>query len=363
MPASPATRDVALDTLLLPFAEGALAWPAPERVLFLRARHGAGLPREATGWRVEQSFRPHADALIAAGIPVEPEHASGDFDLVLLLPPRQRQESRALLARAWQRLAPGGTLVAAQRNDEGARSLQDDVARLFGPVQALAKHHCRAIVARRDADVGDARAVAGTVPDAAAALAAAWLADDAPRPVGAAALLSRPGVFAWDHVDRGSALLVDALPPDLCGRAADLGAGIGVLSLALLSRCPGLVSLELYEAEARALALARANVDARDPDIPVGYHWHDVTRGLPARYDTIVSNPPFHVGRDPDPALGQAFIAAAAAALAPGGRLWLVANRQLPYEGTLGAGFASVRCVLERDGYKIVEARRTGAAT
>jgi 16S rRNA (guanine1207-N2)-methyltransferase len=353
MPAGPATRDAALETLLLPFADGTLAWPSPDRVLFLRARHGPGLPSDAAGWRVEQGFHPAADALLAAGIPVEPEHGTGEFDLVLVLPPRQRQESRALLGRAWQRLAPGGVLVAAQRNDEGARSLQADVTLLFGTAQAASKHHCRVVVARRDAEA--------PATDA-AALAAAWLADDAPRAVGPAALLSRPGVFAWDHVDPGSALLIENLPSDLAGRAADLGAGIGVLSLALLSRCPGIASLDLYEAEARALALARANVDARDPDIPVGYHWHDVTRGLPARYDTIVSNPPFHVGREPDPGLGQAFIAAAAAALAPGGRLWLVANRQLPYEAALGAGFASVRCVVARDGYKIIEARRAGAS-
>lgn len=354
MPAGPAMRDAALETLLLPFAERTLAWPAPGRVLFLRARHGPGLPADAVDWRVEQSFRPAADALLAAGIPVEPEHATGTFDLVLVLPPRQRQESRALLGRAWQRLAPGGVLVAAQRNDEGARSLQGDVAALFGPVQAASKHHCRVLVARRG---GDATSTAE-----ASALAATWIADDAPRAIGPGAMLSRPGVFAWDHVDPGSALLVEHLPPDLVGRAADLGAGIGVLSLALLSRCPGIASLDLYEAEARALALARANVDARHPDLPVGYHWHDVTRGLAARYDSIVSNPPFHVGRDPDPALGQAFIAAAAAALAPGGRLLLVANRQLPYEAALGAGFASVRGVAARDGYKIIEARRAGGS-
>ena len=91
----------------------------------------------------------------------------------------------------------------------------------------------------------------------------------------------------------------------------------------------------------------------RDPDIPVGYHWIDVARGVPARYDAVVCNPPFHLGRDPDPALGIAFIRAAAAALVPGGRLWLVANRRLPYEAALGAAFARLvdapRIVMARD--------------
>ena len=43
-------------------------------------------------------------------------------------------------------------------------------------------------------------------------------------------------------------------------------------------------------------------------------------------------------------------------ALTPGGALWLVANRQLPYEEALGARFASARIVAQRDGFKVVEA-------
>ena len=42
--------------------------------------------------------------------------------------------------------------------------------------------------------------------------------------------------------------------------------------------------------------------------------------------------------------------------MVPGGRLWLVANRQLPYEEVLDARFASVRIVAQRDGFKVVEA-------
>lgn len=86
-------------------------------------------------------------------------------------------------------------------------------------------------------------------------------------------------------------------------------------------------------------------------------HWHDVTRGLPHRYDAIVSNPPFHQGRADLPALGQAFITSAADALGPQGRLWLVANRHLPYEALLNKRFGSVRLVATQDGFKIIEAR------
>jgi len=56
------------------------------------------------------------------------------------------------------------------------------------------------------------------------------------------------------------------------------------------------------------------------------------------------------------PDIGQRFIAVAAQALRPGGRLYVVANRHLPYEHTLNDSFGAVRVVAERDGFKLVEA-------
>ena len=58
------------------------------------------------------------------------------------------------------------------------------------------------------------------------------------------------------------------------------------------------------------------------------------------------------VGYLEDPDLG----AAAAEALKPGGRLWLVANRHLPYEQTLNERFGEVRVAGERDGFKVIAA-------
>ena len=340
---APAADDPALDTLFLPLASGALAWPtAPGRTLFLRARAGTGL-QAARGQALvcEQSFKPWADALAAAGQPVV-DAQDGHFERVLVLAPRQRTESRALLARAVAQALPGGVVVACAANNEGARSLQDDLARLAGPLHSLSKRHCR---------------VCWTAPlgeGVDRALLDEWRALDAPRRVDDGPFLSRPGLFAWDRIDAASALLASCLPADLAGRCADLGAGFGYLSAQVLARCPGITSLDLYEAEARALALARENLAGAH--VPVGLHWHDVTTGLSRAYDVIVSNPPFHQGRADEPALGLAFIAAAGAALGPGGRLWLVANRHLPYEAALAKGFAQVRTVRDEAGFKVIEA-------
>lgn len=335
--------DAALETLMLPLLDGSVALSQPTDALFLRARSGWPL-RQLPGirWHATQSFKPLADALLRDGIALADDSDDARYPLVLVLPPRQRDEARATLARALARVAPGGTLLACMANAEGARSGEADLARLAGPVRSLSKHKCRVFWIALD----DARIDPG--------LLAQWTALDAPRPILDGRFVSRPGLFAWDRIDAASALLAAHLPTDLSGHGADLGAGFGYLAAQVLATCPGVQAFDLYEAEARALELARINLAPCATRVALNFHWHDVSAGLLARYDFIVSNPPFHIGASPQVDLGRAFIASAAAALRPGGRLWLVANRQLPYEAVLGGRFDTVRTLAQEQGYKVI---------
>lgn len=339
--------DVALDALFVPFASGQLRLPAAGRVLFLRARDGFRLREMAQpGWLCQQGFKPFVDALVRSGLATGEAAADERFALVLVLPPRQREEARALFAQACRHVAPDGVVLACVPNAEGAKSAEGDLARLAGPLRSTSKHKCRVFWTAPGATVDPA-------------LLDAWLALDTPREI-APGLVSRPGLFAWNRIDPASALLADHLPDDLRGSVADLGAGYGYLSTRVVARCPAVSAIDLYEAEARALAPARGNMaramQEHGRELAVEVHWHDVTQGLPRRYDGIVSNPPFHQGRADLPGLGRAFIAAAADALHPGGRLWLVANRHLPYEATLAARFDTVRAVTVQGGFKVIEA-------
>jgi 16S rRNA (guanine1207-N2)-methyltransferase len=357
----PVNDDAPLRSLMLPFASGALAWPE-DGALFLHAQDGAPLRQLPTpGLVVEQGYKPEADALQAAGYASGEENDTQRHPLVLLLPPRQREAMRALFARAFERCRDGGMVVASVANDAGAKSAERDFRALAGAGSGLSKHHCRVFWARKEAATLDA------------ALLAQWRGLDAPRRIAAPQLpgggfFSRPGVFAWDRIDPASALLAAHLPSGsgsgagqgLQGDAADLGGGWGYLSIELLRRNPGIRAMDLYEADARALELARANLAAAGTDAALDFLWHDVAAGLPRRYDVIVTNPPFHAQDRADrPELGQRFIAVAAQALRPGGRLYLVANRHLPYEDALRAHFGAVRVLAQQGGFKAVEAVRS----
>ena len=113
----------------------------------------------------------------------------------------------------------------------------------------------------------------------------------------------------------------------------------------------------LSEADARALACAEHNL-AAFPEV-ARFHWHDVAAGLgEVGYDAVVTNPPFHSGQKTDVGLVKAFIHAAAGALKRGGRLFLVANRQLPYEAELEAAGFSWRKPAEDSTFKLLFATK-----
>jgi len=264
-----------------------------------------------------------------------PESYAG---IVMLAPPGTL-ERRYVMAQALTALAPDGVLTAIAPKDKGGARLRKELEAFGCTVDEGGKSHHRICVTRR--------------PDVLIGAEDACIAG-APRFIEALGLWSQPGVFSWDRLDPGSVLLAARLPR-FEGHGADLGCGVGYLSLRVLES-PAVKRLDLIDIDRRAIDAAKRNVT--DPRAHL--HWADASRSEArfAKLDFVVMNPPFHSAGVEDKALGQAFIRNAAQMLRPGGACWLVANRHLPYEAALASTFKSVRLDHEADGFKIYEARK-----
>ncbi|TRC94343.1 class I SAM-dependent methyltransferase [Mesorhizobium sp. WSM4303] len=332
-----------LKTLFHPFEAEALPPPQKgERVLFLGAEPGFRLPEgfEAT-LHLVQGFRPHFRALERAGHTVTPRPEGDAFDAALVLVGRHRGQNEMRIAEAIARVTPGGLIVVAGGKEDGIDSLRKRIDELVPLEGHLPKHHGIAFWLRRPVDLVAAEKLRAANPVA--------LIDRRFR--------TAPGMFSFDRIDAGSKLLVDNLPKDLGGKIADFCAGWGYVAAEVAASSPGITGLDLYEAGFDALEAAKGNIGVTS--FEPGFFWIDLlSEPVERRYDVIVMNPPFHRSRAAEPEIGAGMIQAAGKALKPGGRLFMVANRQLPYEPVLKAVFSS-HSELARDGmFKVFAARR-----
>jgi 16S rRNA (guanine1207-N2)-methyltransferase len=242
------------------------------------------------------------------------------------------------LAAALKALKPDGRLIAMAPKDKGGSRLAGDLTALGAAFNESAKRHHRICHVRRPADLSAVEAA---------------MAEAAPRQIEGLGR-TQPGVFSWDRVDAGTALLLSVLPA-FKGAGADFGCGIGLLANKVLQSA-AVTGLALVDIDRRAIEAARVNV----PDPRAAFHWADLRGTEPALADLdfAVMNPPFHDAGAEDRALGQVFIRRAAGALKKGGTCWLVANRHLPYEAVLAEHFKGVDPRGEAGGYKVYEARK-----
>jgi 16S rRNA (guanine1207-N2)-methyltransferase len=330
-------HDPASATLARPFETGVLEWPITP-VLILNARPNMGVPQDLA--RVSVAIQPERglfNALKAEGFithAVLPDNPM-PFAAAFILVARQRAENDLMLAQASKHVAPGGVIVVAGAKNSGVEALAKAVAKGGTEIGKLSKNHALVF----------------------------WT--NAPLPQTAVTELptaenfaTATGGFSAGFVDEGSKFLIDNLPPKLWGSVADFGAGWGYLSAEIAARCPKVAALTLIESRFEALEAAKQNLASIA--IPATFHWLDVTaEKLPGLHDWVVMNPPFHDALgNLAPELGQTFIKAAFKALKPNGQLLMVANKQLPYEKTLGIGFRGFQTIAENGRFKVILARK-----
>lgn len=180
--------------------------------------------------------------------------------------------------------------------------------------------------------------------------------------------LSKPGIFGWNKVDRGSVLLAQqamavlsgksviktplprGLRSDTLGSMLDLGCGYGYLLLATADL--PFSTRTATDNNAAAVLAAEANFSQRNLAVTVTLD--DCGARLQEQFDVILCNPPFHYGFSTSSNLTDKFLDTIRHRLRPGGLALLVVNQFIGLERLAVGRFVGIETLIAADGFKIV---------
>ena len=167
---------------------------------------------------------------------------------------------------------------------------------------------------------------------------------------------SKPGIFGWDKIDKGSELLIQHLKALIAGNndidsALDIGCGYGYLSLHT-ARLLG-ISLTATDNNAAAVAACQTNFDHYKLD---GKAIADNCAGnINSRFPLVICNPPFHSGFGVENDLTDRFLASAAAHVTKQGTAIFVVNLHIPLERKASRYFTLCETPVISKHFKLVQ--------
>jgi 16S rRNA (guanine1207-N2)-methyltransferase len=298
------------------------------------------------------------------------------YQTIVINLPKGRKLARRWLVEAWGALLPGSELFLAGANPDGIQSVIRDAGTLFGNATVLAYrkgYRVARMVKQSESGTDPDRTPRAGAPGPEVASApgpeVAWAAEPgiargswiefAASVCGETFVLrSLPGVFSFDRLDEGTALLLQQLTREWVQgrRILDFGCGYGLIGMAAARL--GAAWVDLLDVDLSAVAAAQENC-LRIQILNAQARPSDVLDAIgPERYDLILSNPPFHAGKQVEYRMAQTFIAHSRHVLNPGGRLVLVANRFIPYDRLMREVFGNVEGLAETGKFHVLESVR-----
>lgn len=294
----------------------------------------------------------NGEALLGHGAQALPTDVEADSVAIRI--PQERLALLQLLVDAFSVLKIGGRCYIAGATNEGIKTAATTIEKLFGNARVLSRdssHRVVSAVKRSES------------PASAEGLDSPFLERDAFNELDVTLrgkrykLYSRPGVFSWDHVDEATTILSDVMQVREGDAVLDIGCGSGALGVVAAS-LSGHGPITMVDADVEAVRSATRSADANGL---VNYRalTSDVAGAvLGERFDVVVTNPPFHVGKATDLNVPLQFIHDAWEVLVHGGRLFLVANRTLPYEQAIKHRFGNVANLHDGPRFKVLTATR-----
>ncbi|MGS2722922.1 methyltransferase [Porticoccus sp. GXU_MW_L64] len=169
-------------------------------------------------------------------------------------------------------------------------------------------------------------------------------------------LLSKPGIFGWEKIDKGSHFLVEHLPQFLRHlpentSLLDLGCGYGYI--AACAQKYGFSRIVATDNNAAALTACQKNFE--ELSIAGEVIADDAGNNIQERFNIVLCNPPFHQGFVSDGRLTDKFLATTKRVLRRSGKGLFVVNSFVPLPQKAAKIFDSVEVVAENRSFKLVE--------
>lgn len=268
-----------------------------------------------------------------AEVPVIGNPTRKSAGTVLIPAPPDRDLLRRQLIVASRSVSDGGRILICGANATGGKSaIKDAAALLSQPFWSGYREKHRMAIFQPSELLAPAWAdEPGIAPRT-------WQTFEANTPVGELTMHTQAGVFAGAKLDAGTKLLLEHLEIEPESRILDVGCGVGVIGIvaAMQGAHVTMTDASLLAVEAAAHNVQKLRLSAEVVASDVYHHLGD------QRFDLIISNPPFHRGKQVDFTVANEIISGAARRLNPGGSLVIVANAFLAYGKQMSQVFTRV---------------------
>ena len=267
---------------------------------------------------------------------------SQSFDSLLFRVSKERASSHHVINQAARLLRPNGQLLLTGEKNDGLKTYVKQACKLFSDKTAAEKHGAHYLASVQLHDTNQP------------------LLDDKnysqTRSIKGLSLDSKPGIFGWEKIDRGSAFLVKHLPQFLTRHITapktllDLGCGYGYLSATASSY--GFT--QIVATDNNAAALTATSVNFQRLEINSQVVAGDAGDQIDQRFDMVLCNPPFHQGFSIDGDMTVKFLSAAKRLLSNTGQALFVVNNFIPLEHKAKDYFRYIEVLANNGSFKLV---------
>ncbi len=276
--------------------------------------------------------------------------SDGSFDRILYRVSKEKPLVNHLIREAFRLLKTGGELFLAGKKNDGAKTYIDKAGKLFGakaPAQKFTSDYLGCVA--KSCDISNEKALKALDDKDYTDLRCITQINDK-------AVLSKPGQFGWNKLDKGSELLIEVADDYLQTKKLkpesllDLGCGYGYLTLNSY-RWPSITRRVATDNNAAALLSVEANADSLSTGIEVVAD--DCGASIKERFDLILCNPPFHQGFDVDGDLTTKFLSRIHTALTKNGMAIVVTNQFIPIVSKAAGKFSNIKTLSDDGSFKV----------